>query len=103
MKGGDMKMCKWHKGTYKGNKVVKLYNGKEINVDECIHELVQAINDAGILTLNSCCGHSVIPVSIILETGLHMIIATHDQAQIIYKQFPSLNDLPGEEEANETK
>lgn len=30
----------------------------EVNVDSCIAEELQELNDKGVLTLNSCCGHS---------------------------------------------
>ena len=29
----------------------------EVQVDSCIAELVQKLNDLGVRTMNSCCGH----------------------------------------------
>lgn len=38
-------------------------------VDSCIAPLVQALNDAGIYTANSCCGHGDDEGEIILHDG----------------------------------
>ena len=32
-------------------------DGEACEVDYCISDIVAALNDAGIITLNSCCGH----------------------------------------------
>lgn len=49
-------MCLY--GTYK---IVKVINKNQINnlvkVDACIADEIQMLNNEGILTLNSCCGH----------------------------------------------
>lgn len=46
-----------------------------VGVDPCIAPLVQAINDAGIQTASSCCGHGHQTGSIILEDGREILIA----------------------------
>jgi hypothetical protein len=51
-------MCKW--GTDKKVKLFKKkeYSGKRyIMVDECIADIIQALNNYGIETVCSCCGH----------------------------------------------
>lgn len=73
-------MCKWHGGTYAAQEPVKLAHprwsdGVQIaHVDPCIAALVQALNDAGLQTLNSCCGHFQRPGWIALEDGRHLLI-----------------------------
>ena len=39
---------------------------KEVEVDSCIADIVQALNDAGIDTAGSCCGHGKRPGVIFL-------------------------------------
>jgi ribosomal protein L32E len=51
-------VCKW--GTLKKVKLCKpsgLSKRIEINVDACIADLIQALNNANIETVASCCGH----------------------------------------------
>lgn len=43
-------------------------------IDSCIAPIVRALNDAGIYTANSCCGHGDGPGSIILHDGRELII-----------------------------
>lgn len=40
---------------------------KEISIDACIVEHVQALWDAGCVTLSSCCGHNRVPPSIVID------------------------------------
>lgn len=60
-------------------------------IDACIAPLVQALNDAGIYTANSCCGHGKRPGQIILHDGRVLIVAaTFDEAnRIIDAAFPA--------------
>lgn len=68
-------MCKW--GMYK---TVKLCKPKEISkrvyiqVDSCLADLIQALNDAQIYTITSCCGHGKGYGEIILEDGRTLTI-----------------------------
>ena len=54
-------MCKW--GTDKKVTVIRRANPfvedgqHEIYVDECLADEIQELNDKGIITTNSCCGH----------------------------------------------
>lgn len=43
-------------------------------VDRCIAPIVQALNDAGILTASSCCGHGEAEGAIILQDGRTLVI-----------------------------
>lgn len=43
-------------------------------LDRCIAPIVQALNNAGVLTANSCCGHGNGPGGIILHDGRELII-----------------------------
>lgn len=43
-------------------------------VDACIAPIVQALNDAGILTAGCCCGHGKEPGSISLQDGRTLLI-----------------------------
>jgi len=40
-----------------GDTVIMQYDRRPFDVDCCIAPLVKALNDAGILTIASCCGH----------------------------------------------
>lgn len=42
--------------------------------DPCIASIVKALNDAGIKTVASCCGHGKRPGNIALRNGLELII-----------------------------
>jgi hypothetical protein len=48
-------MC--YHGTYTIVSVVNLQSNKYPKVDACIADEIQKLNDAGIVTLGSCCGH----------------------------------------------
>ena len=63
-------MCKWGQTV-----LVKLKEvHKNVDVDSCIAPIVQALNDAGIQTAASCCGHGKFDGSIILEDGRELVI-----------------------------
>jgi len=47
---------------------------KKIGVDKCIAPIVRALNDAGITTDASCCGHNNGPGSIVLADGRELLI-----------------------------
>ncbi len=74
-------MCKWDTTT-----LVKVtiparlsYTGKErikmVGVDSCIASIVKVLNDNGILTDASCCGHGKMFGSIILADGRELLIS----------------------------
>ena len=62
-------------------------------VDPCIAPLVQALNDAGIQTVASCCGHGHRPGSIILEDGRELIVTTYEQARELDGLFPNIHGV----------
>lgn len=43
-------------------------------IDRCIFAIVAALNEAGILTAASCCGHGKGPGSIVLQDGRELVI-----------------------------
>lgn len=47
---------------------------KEVGIDSCIADLVQALNDAGILTASCCCGHGKTEGRIDLQDGRVLMI-----------------------------
>lgn len=44
-------------------------------IDRCIAPLVRALNDGGVLTAGSCCGHGKAPGSIILQDGRVLVVS----------------------------
>lgn len=46
-----------------------------VAIDECIAPIVDALNQAGALTVASCCGHGKQPGSIVLRDGRELTIA----------------------------
>ena len=69
------------------------YKGHQFaNVDTCISGAVQALNDAGMKTIASCCGHGKQPSRITLEDGREMFIfKDYETAQKISKMFPQIS------------
>lgn len=61
-------MCK------QGTIVVMEINGKPRDIDSCIAPIVKALNDAGIPTIASCCGHGRCNGNIALVDGRELII-----------------------------
>ena len=64
-------MCKW--GTTKKVHVIRRNNSHvkdgwhEKHVDSCLANLIQEMNNHGILTLGCCCGHSKTKGSLIID------------------------------------
>lgn len=44
------------------------------NIDSCLAPIINALNNAGILTANCCCGHGKGDGSIILTDGRELVI-----------------------------
>ena len=85
-------MCK--QGTEKS---ITLTDGRKKSCDECIQPLVQALNDFGLQTIASCCGHGKQPVNIALTDGREIIIVKDwNEARIIDGLFPPLHSRPSE-------
>ncbi len=52
-----------------GNTVLMPIAGRVRNIDTCIHDIVAALNAAGIVTTACCCGHGKHVGSILLADG----------------------------------
>lgn len=48
--------------------------------DPCLVPLVRALNDGGLRTVASCCGHGQVPGSVVLEDGRWLMILPDDDA-----------------------
>ncbi len=55
-------------GTYKCQ-VPMAINGRRVDIDFCIADIVAALNAANIITIASCCGHGKQDASIVLQDG----------------------------------
>ena len=67
-------------------------NGINSGIDQCIQPLVKAINDCGIVTIASCCGHGRTNGSIVFRDGREIIIApNHETAREIERHFPDIH------------
>jgi len=53
-------------GTYKCQ-VPMAINGRRVDIDFCIADIVAALNAANIITIASCCGHGKQDASIVLQ------------------------------------
>ncbi len=61
-------------------------------IDPCIASIVQALNDVGMQTIASCCGHGKQPGLISLEDGREVFIAPdYEAARKINNLFPPIN------------
>ena len=64
---------------------------KKVDVDSCIVPIVKALNDAGIVTVASCCGHGKRPGDIALADGRELIIASdYETARKVDEAFPKI-------------
>jgi hypothetical protein len=48
---------------------------KRVGVDSCIAPLVRALNDVGLVTISSCCGHGRSSGSVLLLDGRRLEIS----------------------------
>lgn len=46
---------------------IKDSKGRVVNVDKCLKEAIESLNDKGMKTIASCCGHGIINPSVIIE------------------------------------
>lgn len=70
---------------------------KVVGVDACIHGIVQALNEAGVPTVASCCGHGKQPGNIALSDGREIRIMTYEQSRQVDELFPPINPRPQSE------
>ena len=66
-----MKCCEM--GTYK-HQVPMPIKGRVQGIDNCIADIVAALNAANITTIASCCGHGKVAAVIALEDGRELIV-----------------------------
>ncbi len=64
---------------------------KPVGIDRCIAPIVKALNEGGIVTRASCCGHGNTPGSIMLGDKRELIIAPNfDTARAVGNAFPDI-------------
>lgn len=74
-----------------GNTKVLDY-GRPFDVDECLWDLVRALNNAGFKTIACCCGHGKQPGNIALADGRELFIAPdYETGRAICSAFPPIN------------
>ena len=74
---------------------VMTIGGQPRDIDVCIVPVVRALNNAGIATVASCCGHGHRPGNIALADGRELIIAAdYQQARMIDALFPDIHGQP---------
>ena len=52
--------------------VTVLIDGQDVQVDACIAPIVAALNDIGMPTVASCCGHGIRTGRIVLRSGVEL-------------------------------
>ncbi len=62
--------------------------GQPVRVDHCIAGIVRALNDLGIPTVASCCGHGKMHGVISLEDGRELVIMSIEDREKHFQQFP---------------
>lgn len=60
---------------------------KTVDIDSCIFPIVKALNDAGIATLASCCGHGKRPGIISLADGRELSILPDYETWMKVEEF----------------
>lgn len=68
-------------------RVGKKTNGNYIFCDPCIVPIIKALNEGGIETMASCCGHGRRPGVIIFSDDTWLTISTREEADEINKLF----------------
>jgi len=73
-------------------KEITLTDGRKKSCDECIQPLVQCLNDYGLQTIASCCGHSKRPTLISLKDGREILMLRNfEEARMVDKLFQPLH------------
>ena len=62
--------------------------------DPCLAGLIQTLNDGGVRTIASCCGHGRRPGRVSLADGRQLFILDEAQAAVIDGLWPGINDEP---------
>lgn len=84
-------MCKWN--TTETFEIINRSGEKRlIDVDKCIASIVKSLNENGIITVASCCGHGKQMGNIALADGREIIIVSnYENARKIEKLFLPIN------------
>lgn len=83
-------MCEW-RDDFSHQERVEI-GGRMECIDRCIAPIVLALNEAGVRTVASCCGHGKRPGSIALADGREIIIAKDfDQARAVDRAFLNIH------------
>jgi hypothetical protein len=78
-------------------KEIRTSGGKIKSCDVCIQPLIQSLNDVGLETIASCCGHGKQPANIVLKGGREvMIFDDFDTARMVSNLFEPLHPRKGE-------
>ena len=83
-------MCEWN-DTVIVNLCTPRKNYHTVSIDRCIAPLVQALNDAGIETIASCCGHGKLTGNIVL--GDNRVLEIHPDFNIWIKEQHAKNKI----------
>lgn len=51
--------------------------------DPCLEPLVRALNDGGLRTVASCCGHGRLPATVALADGRYVTVTGYDPAPVL--------------------
>ena len=61
-------------------------------IDKCIQPLIEALNDCGMETIASCCGHGRTNGNVALRDGRELLIVpNYETARKIEKFFPDIH------------
>lgn len=93
-------MCKWGTETILEVTIPAhlSYTGVERqdvkDIDSCIAPIVRALNDAGVTTVASCCGHGKRPGNIALSDGREIVIVPdYETGRRVDSIFPPINNI----------
>jgi len=72
----------------RGDFTTCVINGRKAKIDRCIAPIIDALNAAGIVTAESCCGHGEEEGHILAyQDGEHRLIIVYEQGQTSEKVF----------------
>lgn len=78
-----------------GDTVVLTVHERPVDVDRCIAPLVQALNEAGLRTIASCCGHGRRPGQVALADGREVfVVPDYETAQALNQRLDALGFRP---------
>lgn len=71
-----------------GDRVVRYLKGvnRNVELDSCIADIIVALNDGGIVTRSSCCGHGKTDGYILCDDSL-IVVATERNKEDIKKRY----------------